>query len=132
MIKNLPRDMNRSRDVKGPELKRPNDKEIEMSKDGLGDYADTGVLSKHPLSELHSGEHEGPLKASGMQSVKVDSAMGEDHASSLPSVRKGGGLQGHGPILGSDGGGKGMREAKGMGRSAGKKLGYAAKEKNKY
>lgn len=131
MIKNLPRDMNRSRDVEGPELKRPHDKEIEMSKEGLEDYADTGVLSKHPLSELHQGEHEAPLKAAGMQHVKVDSAMGEDHSHSLPSVRKGGGLSGHGPAL-SQGGGKGMREAKGMGRSAGKKSEYAAKAKNKY
>lgn len=120
MIKNLPRDMNRSRDVKGPELKRPNDKEIEM-KDGLKDYADTGTLSKHSLSDLHEGQHEKPLKAASMQAVKVDSAMGEDQADSKPSVRKGGSLGGHG-----------MREAKGMGRSAGKKLAYAAKEKNKY
>lgn len=86
MLKPIKRDMNRSRDVAGPVLKRPYDMEMTMagkdfgSESGLEDYADTGVLEKMPLSSLHMGDQEVPLKALGMQDVVVVAPMGRDSA----------------------------------------------------
>ena len=89
MISPKARDMNRSRDVKGPELKRPYDQETTMkdkAMSGMGDTAPTGTLSKHPLSELHQGEEEAPLLALGKQEYKVSSPMGKEMADHVPAL----------------------------------------------
>lgn len=94
MITAKNRDMNRSRDVAGPQLERSYaDKETPMKKDMSSDLfhddAPTGMISKHELSELHYGEYEVPLAAAGMQQVVVEAAMGQDHPDYTPVLAKG-------------------------------------------
>lgn len=125
MISPKQRDMNRSRDVEGPELKRPYSQENEMKQDKGGlfhDSAPTGTLEKLSLSELHDGDHMKPLTALGAQATKVSTGMGEDHPDHTPSTQKGGG--GAGKIHPGE-------NMKGMGRSVAKEMMYAAKKRAK-
>lgn len=120
MIKPKARDMNRSRDVAGPELKRPYDKETAP----MGNADDSkGTLQKFSLSDLHQGDHRSPLSALGGQSVVESSPMGSDAPDHKPVLAKGG--------LKDQSKGGGMREPKGLGRSVAKKMEYAAKAKLK-
>lgn len=94
MIKPKDRDMNRSRDVAGPKLKRSYDQEVTMKDKSMSsslyhDDAPTGMISKHPLSELHQGDQEVPLAALGMQEVVVSAAMGSDQPDYTPVTAKG-------------------------------------------
>lgn len=113
-------DMNRSRDVKGPELKRPQGDDPMMKEGLFHDSHPTGTLNKEPLQGLHDGQHNGPLSALGEQKVVVSHPMGSDSPDHKPQIAKGGG--------------KGMRESmpKGMGRSVAKEMEYAEKKKDKY
>ena len=88
MITPKTRDMNRSRDVEGPKLKRPYDQETTM-KDNMKDSAPTGTIEKCPLADLHQGDHEVPLTALGMQKVVVSATMGEDSPDHVPTTSKG-------------------------------------------
>jgi hypothetical protein len=108
MIKISDKDTNCSRDVKGPELKRGDDKMPKVSGSGY----ETQVLSKHSLDDLHNGDVKSPLTALGQQKVMESHPMGKGASAS---------------------GGKGMRESmpKGMGRSVAKKLMYQEKEKDR-
>lgn len=115
MISPIEKDMNRSRDVAGPELKRPFEGEYKMKDMGIHGSNPTGTISKHPLSELHHGDQESPLKALGMQAVVESHPMGRDMASHVPVVSKGSSLRENYP--------------KGMGRSIAKKMQYAEKKK---
>jgi hypothetical protein len=91
MITPKNRDMNRSRDVEGPTLKRSYDQEHKEMKDKslFHDSAPTGVIEKHSLADLHHGDHEAPLTALGEQHVVVKSPMGQDHPDHLPMTSKG-------------------------------------------
>lgn len=121
MISPKDRDMNRSRDVKGPELKRPYDQEMKPMKE-MKDSSPTGTLSKHGLSELHDGDHHAPLTALGKQEVVQSSPMGRDMGDHKPSLSKGG-------LKDAAHAGGGSRMAKGSGRSIAKELEYKAKKK---
>lgn len=118
-------DMNRSRDVKGPELKRPQGDDPMMKEGLFHDSHPTGTLNKEPLQDLHDGQHKGPLSALGEQKVVVSHPMGSDSPDHQPKIAKGGGLHDQS---------KGMRESmpKGMGRSVAKEMEYAEKKKDKY
>jgi hypothetical protein len=141
MITPKDRDMNRSRDVKGPELKRPFDQETTMKDKSMGgglfhDDAPTGTLSKHPLSELHHGDHETPLTATGEQLLVDPSPMGSDHPDHVPTLAKGSikdeQHHGAGKTPYKETGqsvGKGSRMPKGAGRSIAKEMEYKAKKK---
>jgi hypothetical protein len=109
MIKASDKDTNRSGDIKGPELKRGDEKMPKVSGSGY----DTQVLSKHSLDDLHQGDVHTPLTALGQQKVREGHPMGRAGASTA--------------------GGKGMRQSmpKGMGRSIAKKMEYAEKEKDR-
>lgn len=125
MIKASTRDMNRSRDVKGPELKRPQGDE--PMKEGLfHDSHPVGTLQKEPLEGLHDGQHKGPLSALGEQKVAVSQPMGSDSPDHKPNIAKGGWKD-----QARSGGGKGMAMPKGMGRSVAKEMAYAEKKKDK-
>lgn len=79
-------DMNRSKDVPGPQLTRNYDKEMKMEK--LSGDA-TNVIEKCPLSSLHDGDQEVPLMAAGKQDVVVSMPMGSDMPDNKPMVAKG-------------------------------------------
>jgi len=99
MIHAKDRDMNRSRESYegkglGARLKRPYDQEMTMKdkmmdSDVFADSAPTGTLEKLPLADLHHGDHEVPLSASGLQHVVVPSPMGQDHPDHVPMTSKG-------------------------------------------
>jgi hypothetical protein len=135
MITPKDRDMNRSRDVKGPELERSYDEEKTnmkgMKTDLMHDDHPTGTIEKTPLSDLHFGDEERPLVATGQQQVVVSHPMGSDMPDHVPSLAKGSdraGSAGHAELSKSSGG-TGTRNPKGMGRSVAKELEYAEKRK---
>jgi hypothetical protein len=80
-------DNNRSRDVAGPILKRPYDVELQMANKTMGE--DTQTIEQFSLSDLHDGNIEKPVAATGMQHVKVDMAMGKDMAGNEPKLAQG-------------------------------------------
>jgi hypothetical protein len=144
MIKPSMRNTNISKDVPGPKLLRSYDQENDMKemKDGMGgdlfhDDHPTNTISKHPLSELHYGDHESPLSASGLQGVVETSPMGSDHPDHKPVIAKGmtkdqahhGGAGG--PVKADSKSVKEVspRNPKGAGRSVAKELMYSAKRK---
>lgn len=78
-------DNNRSKDVAGPELKRPYDVELKMKESSN----QTNVLEKCPLSSLHCGDQEAPLVGLGEQQVVVSQSMGSASASPKAMTSKG-------------------------------------------
>lgn len=78
-------DNNRSKDVPGPLLKRPFDMEIEKMEDK---GSDKGIISQFSLADLHMGNVEKPLSASGKQEVVVSMPMGSKQAVSAPKIKK--------------------------------------------
>lgn len=86
-MKEFPKkDTNRSKDVEGPKLERPEDKELKM-KDS--DYKEGGPLSKFSLADLHDGDHHSPLTALGKQKVLEVHPMGSDMPDHKPVLAKG-------------------------------------------
>jgi hypothetical protein len=141
MIEPKTRKMNHSRDVAGPKLLRSNE-ETSMNEKGLfHDDHPTGTIEKHNLADLHQGDHEGPLSATGLQDVVVPSEMGRDFADHQPTLHKGGIKdQSHFGEGGSSydkesksmgSGTMGARAPKGAGRSIAKDLVYNAKKRMK-
>lgn len=73
MIEPKKHDSNRSKDVPGPLLEREPEMEMKMEND-MGSF--TGVIEKLSLKELHEGNEETPLVATGKQEVIVKMKMG--------------------------------------------------------